>query len=82
MVVVVPDRAVLDGCGSVRRWFVQSGSTGLDYGELEFKLDTTTTQPAHQDGRWIQTETLRVFLAGYDGHLFGSGWHQDNHHPH
>ena len=50
--------------------------------ETQDILDTTTTQPAHEDGRWIQTETLRVFLAGYDGHLFGSGWHQDNHDPH
>ncbi len=26
---------------------------------------------------WVQTESLRTSVAGYDGHVFGSGWSRD-----
>ncbi len=29
------------------------------------------------DGEWVESEMLRVWVAGYDGHVFGSGWSQD-----
>ncbi len=29
---------------------------------------------AHEDGEWVESESLRVFVAAYDGYLFGSGW--------
>ena len=32
---------------------------------------------AHEEGEWVESESLRVFVAGYDGYLFGSGWSRD-----
>ena len=29
------------------------------------------------DGEWVESETLRVYVAGYDGHVFGTGWSRD-----
>ncbi len=29
---------------------------------------------AHEEGEWVESESLRVFVAEYDGHVFGSGW--------
>ncbi len=34
-------------------------------------IDATT------DGDWVESESLRVFVAGYDGYVFGTGWSQD-----
>ena len=28
----------------------------------------------HGEGGWVESESLRVFVAGTDGHVFGSGW--------
>jgi len=28
-------------------------------------------------GEWVESETLRVWVAGCDGYVFGSGWHRD-----
>ena len=35
------------------------------------------TVHAHEKGEWVESESLRVFVAGYDGHLFGTGWSRD-----
>ena len=35
----------------------------------------TTGIPA--EGRWLTNESVRVWLVGYDGMTFGSGWHND-----
>ncbi len=32
------------------------------------------TFDATESGVWVESESLRVFVAGYDGHVFGSGW--------
>lgn len=32
---------------------------------------------ATADGSWVAAESLRVWVAGYDGFVFGSGWHRD-----
>ena len=29
------------------------------------------------DGGWVESESLRVWVAGYDGYVFGSGWSRD-----
>ena len=29
---------------------------------------------AHEEGEWLESESLRVYVAEYDGYLFGSGW--------
>ena len=29
---------------------------------------------AREDGAWVESESQRVWVAGYDGFLFGSGW--------
>ena len=31
----------------------------------------------HEEGEWVESESLRVFVAEYDGYLFGSGWSRD-----
>ncbi len=33
-----------------------------------------------ESGEWVEAETLRVWVAGYDGHAFGSGWRRDEFH--
>ena len=38
------------------------------------------TFDATEAGVWVESESLRVFVAGYDGYLFGSGWHRDTLH--
>ncbi len=32
---------------------------------------------ATANGSWVESESLRVFVAGYDGYVFGSGWSRD-----
>ena len=32
---------------------------------------------ATADGTWVESESLRVWVAGYDGHVFGSGWSRE-----
>ena len=34
------------------------------------------TFEATAGGRWVESESLRVWVAGYDGYVFGSGWRQ------
>ena len=38
------------------------------------------TLVATAEGAWVESESLRVWVAGYDGHVFGSGWHRDELH--
>ncbi len=35
------------------------------------------TFEATESGVWVESESLRVYVAGYDGHVFGSGWSRD-----
>ena len=35
------------------------------------------TFEATESGVWVESESLRVFVAEYDGYLFGSGWSRD-----
>ncbi len=35
------------------------------------------TFDATGDGVWVRSDSLRVFVAGADGYLFGSGWSRD-----
>ena len=32
---------------------------------------------ATEGGVWVESESLRVWVVGYDGHVFGSGWSRD-----
>ena len=32
---------------------------------------------ATEAGGWVESESLRVWVAGYDGYVFGSGWSRD-----
>ena len=32
---------------------------------------------ATEAGTWVESESLRVWVAGYDGYVFGSGWSRD-----
>ena len=32
---------------------------------------------ASEEGNWVTTESLRIWVVSYDGLVFGSGWHQD-----
>ena len=35
------------------------------------------TFEATEAGAWVQSASLRVYVAGYDGYVFGSGWRRD-----
>ena len=41
--------------------------------------DLFGTVPFHApaEGEWVEAESLRVYVAGYDGHVFGTGWSRD-----
>ena len=45
-------------------------------GEVQELLGGETFQ-ATEDGVWVKSESLRVFVAGYEGYVFGSGWSRD-----
>ena len=34
------------------------------------------TLEADRDGDWVESESQRVWVAGHDGFVFGSGWHR------
>ncbi len=42
-------------------------------GDTQDLLGGETFQ-ATEAGVWVESESLRVWVAGYDGHVFGSGW--------
>ena len=45
-------------------------------GEVSDLLHGQTFDPT-AEGAWVETESLRVFVAGTDGYVFGSGWSRD-----
>ena len=45
-------------------------------GDVQDLLGGETFQ-ATEAGVWVESESLRVFVAGYDGHVFGSGWSRE-----
>ena len=45
-------------------------------GDVQDLLGGETFQ-ATANGVWVESESLRVFVAGYDGHVFGSGWSRE-----
>ena len=42
-----------------------------------FGLVPLTPPLPDAEGEWVETNLLRVFVAGYDGYVFGSGWSSD-----
>ncbi len=42
------------------------------FGDADFDATHLT-----ESGEWVESESLRVYVAGYDGHVFGTGWSQD-----
>ena len=68
------------------RWFAFIGGpdgkivghsdTSLIGGDVQDLLGGETFQ-ATEAGVWVESESLRVFVAGYDGYVFGSGWSRD-----
>ena len=42
-------------------------------GDVQDLLGGETFQ-ATEAGVWVESDSLRVFVAGYDGYVFGSGW--------
>ena len=45
-------------------------------GDVQDLLGGETFQ-ATESGVWVESESLRVFVAGTDGYVFGSGWSRD-----
>ena len=45
-------------------------------GDVQDLLGGETFQ-ATETGVWVESESLRVFVAGTDGYVFGSGWSRD-----
>ena len=48
------------------------GNTRDLFGVTDFDASHAT-----ETGEWVESETLRVYVAGYDGYVFGSGWSRD-----
>ena len=47
-------------------------------GDVEDLLGGVVDLPtAEGEGIWVESESLRVFVAGTDGYVFGSGWSRD-----
>ena len=46
-------------------------------GDVQDLFGEETFQAA-EAGVWVQSESLRVFVAAYDGHTFGAGWSRDD----
>ena len=44
--------------------------------DLKYLLGTDMFE-ATAEGNWLTTESVRVWVIGYDGMVFGSGWHHD-----
>ncbi len=44
--------------------------------DLKYLLGTDMFE-ATAEGNWLTTESVRVWVVGYDGMVFGSGWHHD-----
>ncbi len=69
------------------RWFAFIGDpdgkilghsdTSLIGGDVQDLLDGETL-PDSPTGDWVISESLRVFVAVYDGYVFGSGWGRDD----
>jgi len=68
------------------RWFAFIGDpNGEIVGHSDISMIGKDTQDlfgsetfqATADGDWVATESLRVYVAGYDGYVFGSGWSRD-----
>ena len=75
------DAETVDG-----RWFAFIGNPdGKIAGHSDFSKIGGDTQDlfggetfeATEAGVWVESESLRVFVAGYDGYVFGSGWSRD-----
>ena len=68
------------------RWFAFIGDPGgriaahsdpsMIGGDVQDLFGAATLQ-ATGDGDWVESESLRVWVADYDGYVFGSGWHRD-----
>ena len=59
------------------RWFAFIGDPNGKIGKDTQDLFGSETFQATADGDWVATESLRVYVAGYDGYVFGSGWSRD-----
>ena len=68
------------------RWFAFVGdpygkivghSNPLMIGREVQELFGGETFQVTEGGVWVESESLRVFVAGTDGYLFGSGWRRD-----
>ena len=55
-------------------WMIAGHSDPAMIGREVRDLFGTETFQATEEGVWVESESLRVFVAGYDGYLFGSGW--------
>ncbi len=68
------------------RWFAFiGGPDGVIVGHSDISLVGGDTQDllggetfhATAEGGWVESESLRVWVASYDGYVFGSGWSRD-----
>ena len=63
---------IADGSGRI----VDHHEKGLVGRDLEDLFGVATFE-ASEEGNWVTTEALRIWVVGYDGLVFGSGWHDD-----
>ncbi len=58
-------------------WVIAGHSDSSMIGREVRDLFGTETFQATEEGVWVESESLRIFVAGYDGYLFGSGWRRN-----
>ena len=63
---------IADGSGTIVDHY-DKALVGMD---LKYLLGTDMFE-ATAEGNWLTTESVRVWVVGYDGMVFGSGWHHD-----
>ena len=63
--------------GWLQDWASISSNSNRQVGTDLKDLLGTEMFEATAEGNWVTTESVRVWVVGYDGMVFGSGWHKD-----
>jgi len=65
--------------GPTNRASLDRGATAdvLEEDDESGTVEEVVAQARNAGPVWVQTESLRTSVAGYDGHVFGSGWSRD-----
>ena len=65
--------------GPTNRASLDRGATAdvLEEDDESGAVEEVFAQARNAGPVWVESESLRISVAGYDGHVFGSGWSRD-----